>query len=118
MKNSWRYIIAGLAAGAVNGLLGAGGGLILVPFLSCFTDLKEEELFPASLSVIFPICITSLLWSALEGTVDVALALPYLFGSGIGGVAAGLLGNRIPAKFLHRGLGILILWGGFRYLWS
>ena len=118
MKKSWRYILAGLAAGAVNGLLGAGGGMILVPLLSYFTDLKDEELFPTSLSIVFPICTTSLLWSAAAGTVNITMALPYLFGSGIGGLGAGMWGKNIPTNVLHRILGILILWGGFRYLCS
>jgi uncharacterized membrane protein YfcA len=43
-------------------------------------------------------------------------ALPYLLGSAIGGVAAGLWGKKIPVKWLHRLLGALILWGGIRYL--
>ena len=41
---------------------------------------------------------------------------PYLVGSGLGGIAAGLWGRKIPAVWLHRVLGILILYGGFRYL--
>jgi len=44
-------------------------------------------------------------------------ALPYLIGSLIGGVGAGLWGKRIPVLWLHRILGVLILWGGIRYLW-
>jgi len=32
------------------------------------------------------------------------------------GLLAGKYGERIPAHWLHRGLGVLILWGGIRYL--
>ena len=41
----------------------------------------------------------------------------WLIGSTIGGILAGQFGKHIPVKWLHRGLGILILWGGIRYLW-
>ena len=45
-------------------------------------------------------------------------SLPYLLGSALGGSLAGLWGKKIPTRWLHRGLGVLILWGGIRYLWQ
>lgn len=109
-------MLAGLAAGAVTGLFGGGGGMVLIPLLTLLTDLTEEELFPASLSVIFPICLTSLAFTAAQMALPWGEAMPYLMGSAIGGFLAGKWGQKIPAKWLHRGLGILILWGGLRYL--
>ena len=108
-------VLAGACAGAVNGLLGAGGGMLLVPMLSAFTSLGEDEIFPASVAIIAPICVVSLLF-----TRDVAWAasLPFLLGSALGGFLAGLWGKKIPTRWLHRGLGVLILWGGIRYLWQ
>lgn len=118
MKNKrlWGILLAGFCAGSVNGLFGAAGGMVLVPLLTSLTDLTDEEIFPASISIILPICLVSLSYSALTGTVDFRGALPYLFGSAAGGILAGIWGRKIPALWLHRGLGILILWGGFRYL--
>lgn len=109
-------ILAGLGAGAVNGLFGAGGGMVLVPLLSLLTALEDKEIFGASIAVILPICIVSLTATAISGSIPWQQSLPYLIGSAAGGLAAGLWGQRIPAKWLHRGLGILIIWGGFRYL--
>ena len=108
--------IAGGAAGAVNGLFGAGGGMVLVPALGHQTGLTEEERFPASIAIIAPICIVSLLFSG-SWQLSLGQVLPYLVGSAIGGVAAGLWGKHIPTVWLHRFLGALILWGGIRYLW-
>ena len=85
-------VLAGLGAGAVNGLFGAGGGMVLVPLLSLLTA------------------------TAIAGTVAWSASLPYLAGSAAGGVLAGFLGKKIPTVWLHRGLGILIVWGGIRYL--
>ena len=110
-------ILAGIAAGAVNGLFGAGGGMILIPLLSLLTNLEDREIFSASVAVILPVCITSAIVSAISGgDFPWASSIPYLIGSAAGGFAAGLWGSKIPAKWLHRGLGILILWGGIRYL--
>ena len=108
--------LSGAAAGTVNGLFGAGGGMVLVPLLTYLTDLKDEEVFPASVSVILPICLVSLLTSFQKGVLDWGAALPYLIGSAAGGVLAGLFGRRVPAVWLHRILGVLILWGGIRNL--
>lgn len=114
MNGSLGRILAGGGAGLVNGLFGAGGGMVLIPLLTRFGDLTEEELFPASVAVILPVCLVSL--SAAGESLPWASALPYLIGSVIGGVAAGLWGKKIPVLWLHRILGIFILWGGIRYL--
>ena len=110
------FSIAGACAGAVNGLLGAGGGMILVPLLCAMTDLKEEQIFPSSIAIIAPICVVSLIMTAFTTGVDFIAALPYLIGSALGGILAGKYGSKIPVVWLHRGLGILVLWGGIRYL--
>ena len=112
-----RLILSGGAAGIINGLFGAGGGLILVPLLTGANSFDEDQVFPASVSIILPICIVSLLFSSPEGGAPIATALPYLLGSIPGGLLAGYYQQKIPVKWLHRVLGILILWGGIRYLW-
>lgn len=109
-------LIAGGLAGIVNGLFGAGGGMVLVPLLSLLTTLKDEEVFPASVSIILPICLTSLSITLDLQAIPWDIAIPYLLGSAGGGIAAGFLAKKIPTLWLHRFLGILILWGGFRYL--
>lgn len=108
--------LAGAGAGAVTGLFGAGGGMVLVPLLTMLTSLKDEEVFPSSIAVILPICLVSIAVTSALRTVDWQQPMPYLIGSFLGGLAAGKWGRAIPAAWLHRGLGILILWGGIRYL--
>ncbi len=116
MRN-WKILLSGGAAGAINGLLGAGGGMVLVPLLSTNNDLKEEEVFPASVGIILPLCVVSLAVNAVHTPLPWKEALPYLIGSVPGGLLAGALGKHIPTKWLHRALGLIILWGGIRYLW-
>ena len=108
--------IAGGAAGAINGLLGAGGGMILVPLLSRLTETPEEQIFPSSVSIILPVCVVSLIISGYNNSLPLLEAWPYLVGSIAGGLLAGATGTKIPVKWLHRLLGIMILWGGIRYL--
>ena len=108
---------SGLAAGTVNGLFGAGGGMILIPALNRFTDVDEEDLFPVSVSVMLPVSVISLTIGALQQhALPLAEAWPYLLGSTIGGFIAGKYCAKIPSLWLHRALGVMVLWGGFRYL--
>ena len=112
----WKIAVAGLLAGCVNGLFGAGGGMVLVPLLTMLGDLEDTEVFPASISIIVPICFVSLFIGAMQTALPWVTALPYLIGSAAGGILAGLIGKKIPTVWLHRVLGILILYGGWRYL--
>lgn len=113
----WKIATAGAVAGAVNGLFGAGGGMLLVPLLTLLSDLEEDGIFPASVSIILPICLVSLFLGTGFSNLPWSEAFPYLLGSAAGGILAGFLGKKIPTLWLHRALGILILWGGIRYLW-
>ena len=112
----WRTAVAGIAAGAVNGLFGAGGGMVLIPLLMLLTDLTDAEVFPASVSIIAPICLVSLILNGSNTGLPWASSLPYLLGSILGGILAGHFAGKIPVLWLHRILGVLILWGGIRYL--
>ena len=113
-KQRWLgSLLAGLGAGAVNGLFGAGGGMVLIPLLGLLTDLEDGEIFASSLAIILPICLASLISGSQVPWTD---ALPWLVGSAIGGTAAGIWGKKIPMKWLHRVLGLFILWGGVRFL--
>ena len=115
-----RYVgigLAGFGAGILNGLFGAGGGLVLVPILSALTDLEQQDMFAISVATLLPVCVISLLFSTGWRQFSLSQALPYLLGSAVGGLLAATLGKKIPTLWLHRALGILILWGGIRYLW-
>lgn len=109
-----RSLAAGAAAGAVNGLFGAGGGMVLVPMLSG-SDFSESEVFSSSVLIILPICLVSLGVST-GFRLPWTEAWPFLAGGIPGGIAAALLGKRIPLVWLHRFLGAMICFGGIRYL--
>ena len=117
MKRITGAVLAGSSAGVLNGLFGAGGGMVLAPLLGTLTDLEENTIFPCSVAILFPVCIISLLFSQGWENFSLSQAIPYLLGSLTGGIAAGILGKHIPVIWLHRVLGCLILWGGIRYLW-
>lgn len=91
--------------------------MVLVPLLAALGLYKGKKLFSASISIILPICCVSLMVTALTEGLDTNGVLPYLLGGFTGGLLAGKFGKEIPTTWLHKGLGIMILWGGIRYLW-
>ena len=109
--------LAGALAGIVNGIFGGAGGMVLIPALRLWTDVEDDELFSMSVSVMLPVCLLSLGFAAAGTALPWSDAMPYLLGSALGGVLVGFWGRKIPAKWLHRIFGLLLLWGGIRYLW-
>ena len=109
--------ISGTAAGATNGLFGAGGGMVLIPLLSALAGITGADIFPNSVAVILPISLVTLSVTALRTTLPWPEAIPWMIGSAVGGILAGHFGKKIPVKWLHRVLGLLILYGGVRYIW-
>ena len=117
MKNKkLGMIIAGLAAGTVNGLFGGGGGMILIPLLCLLSKIDDAAIFQSSVAIILPICLVSLVASAFSAPIPWRDSIPWLLSGTIGGYAAVRWGKKIPVLWLHRGLGAMIIYGGIRYL--
>ena len=112
----WKCLLAGLAAGFVNGFFGAGGGMVLVPLLIWLVGLPDKLAFSSAISIILPLCVVSLVIYGRHDMLPLSDALPYLLGGAGGGVLAGLWFQKVPAKWLHLALGALILLEGVRLL--
>ena len=112
----WKCLLAGLAAGFVNGFFGAGGGMVLVPLLIWLVGLPDKLAFSSAIGIILPLCVVSLVIYGRHDMLPLSDALPYLLGGAGGGVLAGLWFQKVPAKWLHLALGALILLGGVRLL--
>lgn len=105
----------GFLSGAVNGLLGAGGGMIAVPMLSK-AGLDTKKSHATSVAIILPICIFSSVLYLSEGRVTLGDAAPYLLWGAIGSVIGSWLLPKIKDVWLHRIFGGLMLWAAVRML--
>ena len=113
-KFSVRSALSGAVAGILNGLLGAGGGMVLVPLLE--RQVEQRQLFPTAVAVMLPLSAVSAGVYALHGSLPLKQALPFLLGGCLGAIPAGLLCKRIPVAVLRRIFALFLLWGGVRLL--
>ena len=107
--------LGGFAAGIANGLLGAGGGMVVVPMLNK-SGLKTVNSHATSVAVILPICILSSALYLWRGSVTVGQALPYLPWMLAGSVIGAWALPKLNKTFLRRLFGCLRLWAAYRML--
>jgi uncharacterized membrane protein YfcA len=107
---------AGLAAGILNGLLGAGGGMAVVPMLER-SGLEPARSHATSIAVIVPLCALSAALYLGSGSVSLTDALPYIPAGLIGSFAGAKLLAHIPDGALRRIFGAFMLYAAFRLLW-
>lgn len=91
---AWALAATGAVAGLLSGLLGVGGGFVIVPALSRYTNLTTRSIFATSLAVIALVSIGGVGAAAWQGSVAWNIALPFALGA----VVALLAGRRIAAR--------------------
>lgn len=111
----WCAVSGGLA-GLANGFFGGGGGMILVPLLTAKCGLTQRQAFANSVLIILPLCIFSSVIYLLRGSLDLAVALPYLLGGLLGGMVGGRLFKGLKMDVLRRVFALFILYGGVKAL--
>ena len=99
--------LSGAFTGALSGLLGVGGGFVIVPALTRFTDLEMKSVVATSLAVIAFISVAGVAASALAGKVEWVVALPFSAGA-LAGMAGGrLIAARLAGAHLQRSFALV-----------
>lgn len=111
----WCAVSGGLA-GVANGFFGGGGGMLLVPMLVAKCGLTQRQAFANSVLIILPLCVFSSAIYLWRGSLDLAVALPYLLGGLLGGLVGGKLFKGLNMDVLRRVFALFILYGGVRAL--
>jgi uncharacterized membrane protein YfcA len=88
--------LTGMLAGLLSGLLGVGGGFVIIPALTRYTDLDMKSIVATSLAVIALVSTGSVATAAVSGTLHWAVAMPFAAGA-VAGLIAGLQAARFVA---------------------
>lgn len=109
-------IACGVAAGMINGLLGAGGGIILVFAISYFcknTLPDRRDVFANALVVTLTLTLLSTLQYIRSGNAPPSDLSRFVLPAAVGGIAGGLLMRRISSDSLGKLFAILLVVSGF-----
>ncbi len=114
LKNiNLKTIFSGICIGVINGLLGAGGGMIAVPLLKNL-GFSQSKAQANAVAVILPISVISAAIYLLRGNVTVADSIPFIPGGVIGAVLGTFALSRIPQKMLKKIFAAFMIFAGVR----
>ena len=105
--------LMGLGIGAVNGLLGGGGGMLAVPALRV-SGLDTKKAHATAIAVMLPLCVVSALVYTLRGIFEVKTGLISCALVTAGGIGGALLLNRLPKQITSLVFYVLMTLAGVR----
>jgi uncharacterized membrane protein YfcA len=101
MEQRWLPLaVTGVAAGALSGLLGIGGGTVMVPAFSEWIGMSIKEAVATSLACVGILAIPSTITHALLGDINWAYAIPL----SVGVIPGARLGAVLAIRSSDRGL--------------
>lgn len=89
-----KAILIGTAGGAVGGLLGIGGAIIMVPGMVYLLGVSQHSAHATSLAVVIPGAVMSAFVYNSFGQLDISLAIMFA----VGGMAGAYIGSALLPK--------------------
>jgi uncharacterized membrane protein YfcA len=99
----------GVLAGALSGLFGVGGGILIVPGLVLVLGMGQRLAHGTSLAAILPIAVSGVAAYALEGAVDWTAAGLIVVGAAGGAVLGTYALRRLSQSLLRVLFGVFLL---------
>ncbi|MBQ3552059.1 MAG: sulfite exporter TauE/SafE family protein [Clostridia bacterium] len=113
-KENLKGILIGGLIGLINGIFGAGGGMIAVPALERVYGFTPDKAHASAISVILPISVVSMLVYLINGVGDmhslIYVAPAFLIGGFFGAKLLGKLSFNVINKLFA---GLMLVAGGF-----
>ncbi|HVO67715.1 MAG TPA: sulfite exporter TauE/SafE family protein [Syntrophales bacterium] len=104
------YILLGLVAGVLSGLIGIGGGTIIVPALVLFFGISQHMAQGTTLALLVPPIGILAAWTYYrQGYVDLNIAGFICLGFFIGGLIGAKIATSLSNIVLERIFGVALL---------
>lgn len=97
-RNQWPLLFTALAVGLLSGFFGIGGGFLIVPGLLFATGMPAICAIGSSLLAVGVFGLTTAITYSEAGLVDLKVALEYILGGFIGGLA----GMTVAKRYMGR----------------
>jgi uncharacterized protein len=111
------YVGIGLVAGALSGLLGIGGGIIIVPALVLFFGFSQHTAQGTTLALMVPPIGILAAWTYYRhGHVNLPAAIYICLGFVVGGLLGARAAGAVPEPVLRRVFGAVFLVVSLRML--
>ncbi|WP_273822544.1 sulfite exporter TauE/SafE family protein [Pseudomonas asplenii] len=106
--------VTGVVSGLLSGLLGVGGGFVIIPALTRYTNLDSRSIVATSLAVIALVSTGSVVTATLSGVMHWSVGAPFAGGAVLGlvlgrQVAGRLAGPRLQQLFAVVGVTAALL---------
>ncbi|OPX95974.1 MAG: Sulfite exporter TauE/SafE [Syntrophorhabdus sp. PtaB.Bin047] len=104
------YLLLGLAAGVLSGLVGIGGGIIIVPALVLFFGLSQHQAQGTTLALMVPPIGILAAWTYYKhGDVDLRIAALVAAGFFLGGLIGARFATGLSNTVLEKIFGVSLL---------
>lgn len=115
IKKYLKPSLMGVAVGIVNGVFGAGGGMIAVLLLKQ-NGLDQKSAHANAVAVILPITVISAVLYLVKGTVNFTDSISFIPTGVIGSVVATFVLQKFSNKLLQKIFAIFMIYAGVRLL--
>jgi uncharacterized membrane protein YfcA len=115
--NIFLYVLLGVIAGILSGLIGIGGGIIIVPALVLLFGLSQHSAQGTTLALMVPPIGLLAAWTYYKtGFVDLKIAGLICIGFFLGGLIGAKFATKIPDDILRKIFGIALLLASLRMI--
>lgn len=110
MMDIMLYLLLGLVAGALSGLIGVGGGIIIIPALVLLFGMSQHEAQGTTLALLVPPIGLLAAWIYYkQGYVDLRVAAFICMGFFLGALVGAKIATALSTSVLERVFGVALL---------
>ncbi len=119
MQPAIGYILLGLFSGAISGLIGIGGGVVIIPCLVFIFGLSQQQAQGTTLALLVPPIGILAAWTYYkQGYVDVKIAALICLGFVLGGLLGAKFAVGLSNQVLRKVFGTALFFISLKMIFS